>query len=242
MCFQNRILRTAALSWIGFLLLGTAWCGTFTVNPIRIQLSSSRPNATLQVTNHDDHDVTLQVHIVAWSQDSQKDIYADSDDVVLNPPIATVGARATQIIRLGLRRPVAGQERTYRLILEEVPQPPSPDFRGVQTLLKISIPIFAVPKTATAPKLEWQAVKTNGSRLRLIAVNRGQAHAQIKSLQVTSADSPDDYLKAETLTYILPGQQREWLIDDKRAMTARRIKVLAMSDAGVLHEMVQVGQ
>jgi fimbrial chaperone protein len=237
----KRILRQAVVAWFGMLLPATLWCGSFTFNPVRIQVSSSRPNAILQVTNHGDDPVTLQAHIVTWSLEGQNDVYADSDDVVLNPPIATVGPHQTQFLRLGLRRQVEGSaERTYRLIVEEVPPPPTPDFRGVHTLLKVSIPIFANPKTATAPRIEWKAVKTDDSRLRLIALNHGSAHVQIRSLQVTSADSPDDYLKAATATYLLPSQQREWLIDDKRALTNRQIKVFAVTDAGVLHEMVEV--
>jgi fimbrial chaperone protein len=220
-----------------------AWCGTFTISPVRIQVSSSRPNAVFQVTNRDDQPVTLQAHVVTWSLNGQTEVYADSDDVVLNPPIATVAPHQTQFIRLGLRRQVEGpQEQTYRLIVEEVPPPPKPDFRGVQTILKISVPIFAVPKSATAPQVQWQAVRTNDSRVRLIASNRGNAHVQIKGLQVTGADSPDDYLKGITPTYLLPTQQHEWLIDDKRTMTTRRIKILAVTDAGVIHEMVEIGQ
>jgi fimbrial chaperone protein len=162
---------------------------------------------------------------------------------MLNPPIATVGPHQTQFIRLGLRHPLEGtEERTYRLIVEEVPPPPKPDFRGVQTILRISIPIFVVPKTAAVPQVNWQAVRTSDSRLRLIATNQGGAHVQVKALEVSSADSSDNYLKGVPPTYLLPTQKREWLIDDKRTLTAKRIKILAVTDAGVLHEIVEIGQ
>lgn len=243
MQLRKLFLRQIAIVWLGMALPATTWCGTFTVNPVRIQVSTARPNAILQITNRDDQPVTLQAHVLRWDLDGQKDVYADSDDVMLNPPIATVGPHQTQFIRLGLRHALEGaEERTYRLIVEEVPPPPNPDFRGVQTILRISIPIFVVPKTAAVPQVTWQAVRTDDSRLRLIATNHGGAHVQVKALEVSSADSTDNYLKGVPPTYLLPTQQREWLIDDKRTLTAKRIKILAVTDAGVVHEIVEIGQ
>jgi fimbrial chaperone protein len=229
MQIRRLFLRQFAIACFGMVATATTWCGTFTVNPVRIQVSTARPNAILQITNRDDQPVTLQAHVLRWDLDGQKDVYADSDDVMLNPPIATVGPHQTQFIRLGLRHPLEGtEERTYRLIVEEVPPPPKPDFRGVQTILRISIPIFVVPKTAAVPQVNWQAVRTSDSRLRLIATNQGGAHVQVKALEVSSADSSDNYLKG--------------VIDDKRTLTAKRIKILAVTDAGVLHEIVEIGQ
>jgi len=245
MQIRKLLSRQIATVCLGMALPATSWCGTFTVNPVRIQVSSSRPNTILQITNREDQSVTLQAHVVMWRFDGQKEVYSDSDDVMLNPPIATVGPHQTQFIRLGLRHPLEGaEEHTYRLIVEEVPPPPKPDFRGVQTILRISIPIFVVPKVAAAPapQVSWQAVRTNDSRVRLIAANRGSAHVQVKSLEVSSADSPDYYLKGTPPTYLLPTQQREWLIDDKRTLTAKRIKILAVTDAGVIHEIVEIVQ
>jgi fimbrial chaperone protein len=229
--------------WLAVTMPMLAWCGTFTVNPVRIQVSASRPNAVLKITNRDDQPVTLQAHVVTWSFEGQKDVYADTDEVMLNPPIAVVGPHQTQFIRLGLRHPVEGaEERSYRLIVEEVPPPPKPGFQGIQTILRLSIPIFATPKAAPAPQIAWQALRTSDSRLKVIASNRGSAHVQIKSLEVTGADSPDDYLKGVPPTYLLPSQQREWLIDDKRTLTTSRIKILALTDAGALHEIIEIKQ
>lgn len=233
----------SALSLAILLLMASASgaCGTFTVTPVRIQVSASRPNAILQVTNRDDQPVTIQAHIVAWSFDNRNDVYTNSDDVILNPPIATLGAHQSQYIRLGLRRPNEGaQELSYRLILEEVPPPLQSGFRGIRTVLRFSIPIFAIPKTAASAQLKWQAATDGNAGLRLIAANHGSAHVQIKSLDVAGAESSDDYLKGVPPVYLLPKQQREWLIQDERARSARRIKVIAVTDAGVSHEIVDI--
>ena len=49
-------------------------------------------------------------------------------------------------------------ERTYRILVTEVPGKPQPGFTGAQFALKISLPIFVDAMTAkTAPKIEWSA-------------------------------------------------------------------------------------
>ena len=218
-----------------------AWCGTFTVTPVRIQISTSRPNAVMQIVNRDDQPVTVQAHVVAWNTDGQNDVYADSNEIMLNPPIAVIPAHQSQLIRLGLRHPTEGtQEQSYRLILEEVPPPARPDFRGIQTLLRLSIPIFAVPKTKISPQITWRAVKTDDSQLRLIAVNQGTAHVQIKSLEVRSGESSDDFLKGTPPAYLLPSQQRQWMISAQSARTATQVRITAVTDAGTSHEVIEI--
>jgi fimbrial chaperone protein len=218
-----------------------SWCGTITVNPVRIQVSTSRPNAILQIVNREDEPVTMQAHVVTWSFDGQNDVLTDSDEVVLNPPIAVIAGHKAQAIRMGLRKPNdTPQERCYRIILEEVPSAPKPNFIGVRTILKISIPIFVSPKTASAPKLSWRALKTDDSRIKLIATNEGSAHVQIKSMDVTGTDPAQPYLKGVLPTYILPKQQREWVIDDQKALVENRMKVTGDTDAGALHETIEI--
>jgi fimbrial chaperone protein len=238
---SKKVIPALSLTMLCLLTPLTAWCGSFTVSPVRIQVSASRPNAILQISNRDDQPVTIQAHVVTWSFENQADIYVNSDDIMLNPPIATIGAHQSQLIRLGSRHPNQGaQEISYRLIVEEVPPPPQSGFRGVQTILRLSIPIFAVPKTTTSARLKWQAARTADSRLLVTATNQGSAHIQIKALDVASAESTEDYLKGIPPTYLLPKQQREWVIADERARTANRIKVIAVTDAGVSHEIVDV--
>src|SRR5690349_11444162 len=117
---QLKILRkrtySCALVTLWLIIGATfSWCGTFTVNPVRIQVSSSRPNAILQIVNREDDPVTLQAHIVAWSFDGQKDVLVDNDEVMLNPPIAVIAGHQVQAIRMGLRKVNDSlEERCYR--------------------------------------------------------------------------------------------------------------------------------
>src|SRR5690242_12258323 len=98
------------------------WAGSYTVMPIRIELSARRLQTTVEVANRGDEATTIQAHIVSWSAAGVEELLSDNDDILLNPPIFTLAPGRQQFVRLGLRRPKPSEvEITYRLILEEVP-------------------------------------------------------------------------------------------------------------------------
>src|SRR3546814_9833017 len=68
---------------------------------------------------------------MAWSQSGGKDVFAAVDDILATPPIFTIPAGGSQVIRVGSRRaPDPQHERAYRLFLREVPPAPQPGFQG----------------------------------------------------------------------------------------------------------------
>ena len=93
---------------------------TFGINPVRVDLSTIRPSAVIQIENMSDERVLLQAHAVTWSFAGATDQYAVTDDILLNPPIFGLEPHQKQFVRLGLRRVnESAVERTYRLILEK---------------------------------------------------------------------------------------------------------------------------
>src|SRR5262249_16877335 len=131
------------------------------------------------------------------------------------------------------------QERSYRIVVEEVPKPPKPGFTGVQTLLRISIPIFIAPKASVSPKLNWEVVKTDGSNWKLIATNHGSAHIQIRTLDIANDAVSSAHVNINSPAYLLPNQQHEWLIDPAKIQLLGRVRVVANTDAGSFYEMVE---
>ena len=224
------------------MVLGRAtslWAGTFSVNPVRIELFASRTNAILQVSNEEDNEVTFQVRVCTWSTDGKKDVLVDTSEILVNPPIAVLPARQKQFIRVGLRHPKDEiQEKAYRIIVEEVPRPPKAGFSGVQTLLRISIPVFIIPRTNAAPKLNWEAIPADGDNWKLVAVNHGNAHIQIRTLDITNEGTAANHMNFTVPAYLLPNQEHEWLIDPAKLRFVGKVRVQANTDAGSLYEMV----
>lgn len=226
-----RILYLIALAGLAAM---NACAGTFSVDPVRIELSPARPHIVLQVTNLADETATIQTRVVNWSVRQNEDYYWQTNDILVNPPIFVLGPHEKQFIRLGLRRPNEDSiETAYRVILEEVPQPPRPGFSGLQTVLRISIPIFCRPRVPVAPQLAWRVEKAAGG-LRLTAVNQGSAHVQVKSLEI-SAPLAGARVSRSMLDYVLPNQARTWLLDAAH-LPPGTLRLRAVTDAGEIHE------
>jgi fimbrial chaperone protein len=154
----------------------------------------------------------------------------------LNPPIFTVAAEHAQFLRLGLRHlPPDTREGTYRLILEEVPPPPKTGFTGLNTVLRISIPIFVKPRIAS-PQLAWTLQRISDQELRLSVQNLGNAHVQIRTLAVTAGEASEPGFVQSTVTYVLQNARKEWVIRDGQLAGADKFLLQAQTDNGEIRE------
>lgn len=202
------------LAWVTFAVLHPAanvHAASFTVNPVRIVLSAAMPSAVLQVENTQPLPVTIQLSTMAWAQPDGKDELRPSRDILATPQIFTLKPGATQIVRIGLLRKIdAEQEASYRVLLDEIPPPPAPDFRGLQVALRISLPVFIQPAGEASPCIVASVRSGDEKQLRLALTNLGKAAAQLQGLTVHPNREPLQILAAHpSAVYVLPGQTRE---------------------------------
>jgi fimbrial chaperone protein len=247
LCHQSnhqRVVNQAVNARQAFFLLAacllapfSAMAGSLSVTPIRIELSSAQRSVALTVRNDGDQSTVVQAQLVAWSQVDNDDRLEPTTDILASPPIFTVAPGASQILRIALRRaPDAARERSYRILVTEVPGKPQPEFTGAQFALKISLPIFVDASGAkTSPQLEWSGARTAKGELALTAVNTGAKHIQVQAIEVTKEGSDPD-ARFAGLWYILPGQRRTVTIkpSDGHTIAADRVRVKADTDAGPL--------
>lgn len=213
-----------------------ALAGSFHVSPVRIDLAAARPTAVLRVTNSDAQPVTVQAGVSAWSYAGEQDVFGETDDILLNPPIFTIAPGATQFVRIGLRlRAPPASEASYRLFLEELPSPSMPDGTGVRTLLRISLPVFVAPAGSKAARIQWRIARAGPAEVLLSATNSGLVHVQLQSISLRPPGG--DAIESKNLAaYLLPGQTREWRIPGAALATAAQVELSARSDAGSLSE------
>jgi len=206
--------------------------GSYTVKPVRIELSACQLRTTFQIQNLGDEPTTIQAHVVAWRANGAEEVLTDNDEILLNPPIFTVLAGHQQFVRLGLRhRPPDTREGTYRLILEEVPPPPKPGFNGLTTLLKMSVPIF-VQARVPSPQLAWMLQRTSDQEVKLSVQNSGNAHVQIRKLAVTAGEASEPGFVQVATTYVLQNARKEWVIRNQQLAGAGRLLLEAQTDNG----------
>lgn len=211
---------------------------SFHVAPVRIELSDRKPTTVLQVGNEGDEPVTVQVRVVAWQQQGVGDLYPETDEIFLSPPISKIAPHGNQLIRIALRhRDVLTAERAYRVFIEEVPGPVQANFNGIHTLLRISVPIYRIPaKPAAAALLSWAADFTDDGSLRITASNAGEIHSVIKAISVASAGK--DPVSQKSAQCILAGGKREWIFRDEGLKNITHITLEAETDSGKLDEEI----
>jgi len=230
-----------AVLWLTF-AASTLSAGSFRVAPVRIDLTSHRPHSTLEISNAGTDRVTVQAEAFAWQFERDEDRLEDTDDVLVNPPIFTIEPGGTQLLRLGLREWIPGDvERTYRVILEEVPPARRPDDIGIRTLLRISIPLFVQPNGGASPELVWSAVQQADGRVALAVENVGKQHARLRQFSVTSDDRKETDFVMSVPTYILAGTRRLWTIDGGSLPRARELHVRGQTEEAELHATAAVG-
>lgn len=197
------------------LALPAALAGTFTISPLRVDFAADTGMAVLTVRNEDAKPVVVQTQGLAWSQEGGQDALSPSRDLLISPAVFTLPAGGSQIVRVALRRDVdPARELTYRVLLQEVPQAASPDFNGLQIVLRLSVPVFVEPRTAAAPEIAWTVSRGNDGKLSISARNDGSAHARIHRFAVKTADGATTVLNQPELAYVLPGSRRHWTFDD----------------------------
>jgi len=210
-CVSKKIFITA---FFLLFLPNFTYAGSFSVTPLRIELSKSESTSIINLQNIESKPVTVQLYVMAWSHNDGNDHYTPTRDVIVTPQIFHLKANGLQIIRAGLlKKPEVNEELSYRLFIEEIPEPPAADFKGVQLALKISLPIFVAPENKSQPGLEFHAEVQPDGKLKIKIFNSAQVHAQIQKIAVFIQKNGEKNIAAhEKSIYVLPRQERYILL------------------------------
>ena len=234
----TRVLEQAACGLFFFVVCaGIASAGTIGVSPVRVTLSDSQKIGSLSVRNDGAEPVTMQREVLSWSQREGNAVFAATRELLANPPIFTIPAGSSQLVRVGLRRaPDAQRELTYRVILQELPPPPNPDLTGARMTLRISLPVFVSPEIEAKPVLLWQAVRTSQGALKISLSNNGNGHIQIKNFKLSLLDSAQPWVTLQSSDYVLAGQSRDWIVlaspENPAPPPGVTLQLFAQTDAG----------
>jgi fimbrial chaperone protein len=207
--------------------------GSFAVNPVRATLSAKQPVGSLVVQNNGSEPTVVQLETVSWAQHDGKDVYEPTKEILATPPIFTIPAGGSQIVRVGIRRAAEpGRELTYRLFLQEVPQTKS-DLQGLRVVLRVGIPVFVLPATTSSPSLKWQAMRTSDGALRVRVTNSGNAHIQLARSKLMTGGNTRALVQQDVPAYVLAGQTREWLYKvNPLPASGVPLRVAAQTDLG----------
>lgn len=221
-------LRAAA----GLLMLAAAvpaHAGTLQVDPILIEIGDARKTGAITIRNQETKPVTIRAYPLAWTQSDGKDVYTENASVIVSPPIFTIPAGGTQLVRVGLRTP-DGKPRAFRLIVEEVPEAnPS---SGIQVALRLNLPLFAMMDAGKTEDIIWSVRGQPGAGWTLEAINRGSGHVRVDAAMASAATG----LGIEPGTsfgVVLPGASRTWAIaSETRIADAAKLQTIRQAADG----------
>ena len=208
------------------------------IDPIRIELSEAQPSNVIKVENTSDAVMTLQLQPMSWSQEEKIDQLTPTRDILATPQVFRIKPGAVQWVRVGLlRKPDSKKELAFRLLLDEVPPPPAPDFKGLQVALRVSVPVFIKALQPSAADLSFFVSPVDEDKLRLILNNKGNEHAHWDGLQLRDENHAEQIITSlDKSIYVLPGEQKEVLLtkDKNTSKNPEKIFIKAKTIAGTL--------
>ena len=189
--------------------------GTFQVTPINVELRAPGSSSTVTLKNDADAPMNVQVRVFRWSQTDGKEQLVPSTDLVASPPMATIAPRSEQSVRLVrvAKSPVAAEE-TYRIFVDEIPDPSKQKTGQIAVALRYSIPVFVMPSEPTQPQLAWSIRQADGTTY-VSATNSGGRRMKISGLQLKDASGASVSLGEGLNGYVLARSSMRWVLPPK---------------------------
>jgi fimbrial chaperone protein len=215
-----------------------AQAGSFRVNPVHIALPPDRQSTTVTITNSGFVPVSVRAQGYSWTQQGGEDVHASTDHVIASPPIFTIPAGKTQLVRVGIKSRTA--EGAYRLVLEEIPRD-KPVEGQVQVNLRLNLPLYVMPKGDGKVDLTWAAWRDSSGNVVVQGRNRGNLHGQV--LKIEADDGSSRQLLSNQMGVVLPGSARNWNIGKRPGFKAGTLLTLRVrSPAGETQTRIAVQQ
>lgn len=226
-------------SWVAAGLAGLFLVGVpgraaeFSVAPIRLELGPSVRSGALVVRNDSKEKISFQLEAMEWTQDEKgADRYAGTADLIFFPKILGVDPGEEAIVRVGAKRPIVPVEKTYRIFIQELPNPNRASTAAggpqVNLLLRFGAPVFVTPAQA-ADDAELTVVSLDKGVLNLSVKNTGNRHQVMEGIHLKGLGADGQELYALTLAdrYLLAGTSKAFAATIP-ADTCRRLVAITM--------------
>lgn len=203
-------------AWPIALALGAgafAHASSLQISPVMVELPPGQAASGVTLRNPGGTPIYGQVRVFRWDQSLDDDALEPSDDLVASPPLIRIAPQGEQLVRLVRREmAVAGEERSYRVLVDEIPDGETAAGNGIRIRLRYSVPVFVEPAgRPDAPRLSWE-LRREGSQWRLRVSNAGGRRAQLAAVRIVTADGVAHEVNQGLLGYVLAGRTRQWTI------------------------------
>jgi len=227
------------------LLIGSAstQAANLGVSPTLIDVHAGESVAGLRVHNGDDSEpVNVQARLVRWQQEAGADVYTPTEAVVVSPPVSRVAPGAENLIRVIRtdQTPVVGEE-SYRLLIDQLPDPGAEAAGTVSILIRHAVPVFFAAANATPAQAQWQiarATRTDPDASaqagwRMTVHNSGDKRLRLANLNLQDSNDRVAGEHSGLLGYVLGHSSMTFFIAAQaNTTTASALRVSAQSETG----------
>jgi fimbrial chaperone protein len=240
---KSKLLLVCGIS----LLFVNAAQATYDFDRTRIVLSKNQPVDSMKFTNPEkDIPINLQMKVLRWTQDKGNDVYQETKDIIVAPPVLKIPVEKSRIVRVGWRVPgPLTQELAYRLIINDLTsykqelkkEADKPVTTAVQFKLQINMPIFIKPDNPVFQG-QWQVKRAGGNQLNVMLTNTGNVHIQVLDVTLTNENN-EVIASMPTQFYLLPNQSKQGTLTVTKS-PGQLVTVTAKTDNGKLSSIVNV--
>ena len=209
---KNRIFKKAVcyILFCFFLIPCLAFSGEFRVTPIRLDFDRGTKSGVVTIVNEGGDKLNVQMKAFEWTQNADgKDQYTETNDIIFFPRIMALEKNEEKILRAGIKIPATTREKTYRLFIEEIPEPKKGEGVNVSIAIRFGVPIFVKPLKEEV-KGEIEKVELSKGVLNVLIKNRGNTHFIIQSIDVKGKNAKGEGIFSKELSgwYLLSGVSR----------------------------------
>lgn len=243
---QRSALATVALLLTSAWLTTAVTAATFSLNPMRIELSAKSRTGILNVSNNGDTPLTVRIKALTWTQpDGVDDTFGESRDFIINPPILTVPPGGRQMVRIASRHVVPGPvEKSYRLAIAETAGGSAAVSTDGQAALRLRVAVtMNIPlivgstNPQAAPVPAFELVRGAQGQWRLRVSNTGDAHLRLLELALLR---DEQVLVGDQAIAVVPGATRYIELPEAMPPSGTALQIRATSNGGPVAFAVSV--
>jgi len=228
----------------GLLVASVANAGSLTVSPIMVEFSAKETAQGLWLSNGGSEPMRAQLRAYVWSQSTGTDVLQATQDLILSPPMLTLGPGQQQLVRVIRSGASPAHEGSYRILVDELPDPVRPPQKGLNFVMQFSVPVFILlpdqskGAVAAAP-LDWQMINEDG-KFALTAINKGSQRIQVADFTLLDAKGQAVQQQSGLLGYVLAGATRRWSLPLSAAQTAAATAIQGRINGEVVRQNLRV--
>lgn len=191
-------------------LPATTFAGQWRVAPIKLELGSNARSGVVNIVNEGTGKFQVQMKAFLWEQDSDgKDRLTETGDLIFFPRMMVFEKPEERILRAGIKLPATTKEKTYRLFIEEIPEPKKAEGTNIAVAIRFGVPVFVKPLQED-PKGELAKIELVGGDCRVTVKNSGNVHFIIQDITINGKGIQDKVTFTQKIDgwYLLNGASR----------------------------------